>query len=53
MEEETYKNAKERIEELQTVGQYEDFVKDTNRIARQLYAAIERNQDAPYFRRRR
>lgn len=49
MDGETYNNAKERIGELQTSGQYEDFVKDTHRIAKQLYAAIERNQDAPYF----
>lgn len=47
----TYANAKERIREIQTVEQYEDFISDTNRIAKQLYAAIERNQQAPYFKK--
>lgn len=47
----TYTNAKERIREIHTVEQYEDFISDTNRIAKQLYAAIERNQQAPYFKK--
>lgn len=47
----TYTDAKERIQEIHTVGQYEDFISDTNRIAKQLYAAIERNQQAPYFKK--
>lgn len=47
----TYDAALERIKDMQTVEQYEDFISDTNRIAKQLYAAIERNQQAPYFKK--
>lgn len=46
---EAYVSAEERIKEIQTITQYEDFVEDTNRIAKQLREAVERNQQAPYF----
>ncbi len=46
---ETYNLALERIAEMETMSQYEDFCNDTKDVASSLCLAIKTNRDSGYF----